>query len=255
MPHRRLRAATGAACALALMATLVAAGARAEPALVEVGDLVLRADGRFEPQALPKRHFAPISFRGRVDIAAKDGGRPSPVERIVIDFDRDGRLSAAGLPSCSPEEISTVSPEEARGRCAGAMVGTGRIRALIAVIGASVPAGSRLTLFNGPRQGDDPTIVLHASIASQTIAVVIPIERRRGAFRYRATLAVPPIAAGFGAITHIDFKLGRRFQAGGRKRSYVAGRCSDRVLDTRGRFTFADGTIIDGSVERSCDFR
>jgi hypothetical protein len=98
-------------------------------------------------------------------------------------------------------------------------------------------------------------VILHARTtvpATQTFAIVVPIERRPGAFRYRATLALPPIAAGLGAVTHVDVKVGRRFSAGGQRRSYVSAHCSDGILRTHGRFTFADGTIVDGSVEKAC---
>jgi hypothetical protein len=88
--------------------------------------------------------------------------------------------------------------------------------------------------------------------ATQTFAILVPIERRSGSFRYRATLNVPPIAAGLGAITHIDVEVGRRFSVGGKRRSYASAHCSDGILRTHGRFTFSDGTIVDGSVEKAC---
>jgi hypothetical protein len=98
-------------------------------------------------------------------------------------------------------------------------------------------------------------VILHARTtvpATQTFAIVVPIERRPGAFRYRATLTLPPIAAGLGAVTHVEVKVGRRFDIGGQRRSYVSAHCSDGILRTHGRFTFADGTIVDGSVEKAC---
>lgn len=252
MPQRRLRAVALAFCACS---ALVVGGAGADPALVEVGNLVLRADGNFKPHTLPKRHFAPIDFQGRVEIAAKNGGHPSPLEKAVIDFDRDGRLTPGALPVCPPETIADAAPEQARQLCAGAVVGSGHIRASIALAGGPIQTGSVLTLFNGPRQEGDPALVLHAQTtvpATQTLTIVVPVERRRGRFRYRATLAVPPIAAGLGSLTHLDVKVGRRFTVDGQRRSYVAARCGDGVVQTHGRFTFADGTAIDGSVERFC---
>jgi hypothetical protein len=112
-----------------------------------------------------------------------------------------------------------------------------------------------LTVFNGPRLEGMPTAVLHARTTvpgTQTYAIVVPIEQRRGGFRYRARIDVPPIAAGFGAITHLDVAIGRRYRAAGKQRSYASARCSDHILQTHGRFTFDDGTIIDGLVEKYC---
>jgi hypothetical protein len=238
-----------------VLGTLVAASAQALPAVVEVENLRLEADGGFRPRTLPKHQFSPIDFQGRVEIESRDGGAPEPVRQIVVDFDRDGRLTAGGLPVCMPEEIANATPEEARRTCGDAEVGSGHVEAIVSLASGPIPASSPLTLFNGPRLDRKPTVVLHAQTTvpgTQTYAIVIPIERRRGEFRYRATLDLPPIAAGFGAITHVDVKVGRRFSAGGKARSYTAARCSDGVLRTHGRFTFEDGTVIDGSVEKGC---
>ncbi len=252
MPRGGLIRAAALCCALAL---IFAAGAAGEGALVIVNDIVLRADGGFQPRALPRQQFAPIDFQGRFDIRAKGGGKPVALNEVAIDFDRDGRLTPAGLPVCPAEQVAESSTAQARSSCAGAIVGTGRIEALIDLPGGTAAAKSPLTLFNGPRREGDPTVILHARIdvpATQTFAIVIPIERRPGAFRYRATLALPPIAAGLGAVTHVDVKIGRRFSVSGQRRSYIAAHCSDGILHTHGRFSFADGTIVDGSVEKPC---
>jgi hypothetical protein len=227
----------------------------ASGALVEVNGLVLRADGGFHPQLLPRRQFAPIDFEGHVDISAKGGGKPAPLRQALIDFDRDGRLDVAGLPACAPESIADASVEEARRICRGSIVGSGHIEALVSLPSGTVPASSLLTIFNGPPLNGQPTAILHAQFtapATQTYAIIVPIERRRGEYRYRARIEVPPLANGLGALTHLDVKIGRRYRAAGRPRSYVSARCSDNILRTHGRFTFEDGTIIDGAVEKYC---
>lgn len=239
---------------LALFATMLVGGS-ASGALVEVDNVVLRADGGFQPQALPRHQFAPIDFQGHVDLSAKGGGKPSPLRQALIDFDRDGRLSVAGLPTCSPEAIDEATTAEARRICKSAIVGTGHIEAVISLASGDVQASSDLTIFNGPPLNGLPTAVLHARTtvpATQTYAIVVPIEQRRGGFRYRVRLDVPPIAGGLGALTHIDVKIGRRYRAGGKQRSYASARCSDNILQTHGRFSFEDGTIIDGLVEKYC---
>jgi hypothetical protein len=239
------------------LAVLVAAGARG--ALVETGDIVLHADGSFEPRSLPKHRFSPIEFQGHIEIDSKTGGKPIALNRLVLGFDRDGKLNTSGLPACLPEQIADASTEEARRICAGALVGKGNLDVLISPPGGgTVPASSPLSIFNGPPQNGNPTAVVHARItvpATQTYAILVPIEKQRGEFRYRATLEVPPFAAGLGAITHADAKIGRRFSAGGQRRSYVSARCGDGILRTFGGFTFADGTIIEGAVEKFCRAR
>ncbi len=242
-----------AVAALATAAVLLTGPASG--ALVEVNGLVLRADGGFHPQLLPRRQFAPIDFEGHVDVSAKGGGRPSPLRQALIDFDRDGRLDVAGLPTCAPESIANASVEEARRICRGSIVGDGHVEALVSLSSGTVPTSSLLTIFNGPPLNGRPTAILHAQFtvpATQTYAIVVPIERRRGEFRYRARIELPPLAGGLGALTHLDVKIGRRYRAGGRPHSYVSARCSDNILRTHGRFSFEDGTIIDGQVEKYC---
>jgi hypothetical protein len=254
MPHARLIVVL---LCLALVGPLAAA-AWGSGALVAVNDLILRADGGFQPRALPRHQFAPIDFQGHFDVAAKGGGRPPALEQAVVEFDRDGRLSAGGLPTCPAERVANAGTAEARRICAGAIVGTGRIEAAVELGGAPVIVGAPLTLFNGPPQDGEPTVILHARIVApttETFAIVIPIERRAGQFRYRATLDPPPIAGGLASITHVGVRVGRRFSAGGRSRSYVSAHCSDGILRTHGDFRFADGTIIEGAVEKFCRAR
>jgi hypothetical protein len=251
MPRGQLtRAALLASLSIALF---FVGGARA--ALVIVNDIVLHADGSFQPEKLPRQRFAPIHFQGYFDISAKGGGKPVALEEAVIDFDRDGRLSSGGLPVCAPARVAGATTEQARQDCPGAIVGSGRVEAIVDVPNGSVPVSAPLTIFNGPAEAGHPTVVLHSHIAyplTETLAISVPIERRRGEFRYRASLRIPPIYAGQGAITRVEVRIGRRFSAGGQRRSYVSAHCSDGVLRTHGRFTFADGTIVDGAVEKAC---
>ncbi|HEV7615221.1 MAG TPA: hypothetical protein VGO36_03210 [Solirubrobacterales bacterium] len=254
MPRVRLSRLAAICTALAVLLT---GAVVADAALVRVNGIVLHADGGFQPSSLPRGRFVGIDFEGFFDIASSTGPKPPVLEEAVIDFDRDGRLSAGGLPVCPPERLANASPEDARKLCSGAIVGRGRVEAVIDTPSGPAPASSPLTLFNGPPQNGMPTVILHARIGAgnQTIAIVIPIERRPGEFRYRATLVFPPIDEGRGAITHVQVEVGRRFSVDGKKRSYVSARCRDGILRTHGRFRFADGTIVDGSVEKACTAR
>jgi hypothetical protein len=242
----------------ALLCCVLFAGA-ANAALVKVGNLVLTADGTFTPHSLPRSTYVPINFKGHADLKAVDGGVPLPLQQLVLDFDRDGRLTTAGLPVCQPASLQEATPEEARNRCPNAIVGTGHVSAMISGGGQSpILASSPLTFFNGPRIEGKPSVVLHARItvpAVQNFVITIPIEKRPGLFRYRATLDLPPIAAGRGSLIHLDASIGKRYRSAGVERSYVAARCGDGIIRTHGRFTFADGTIIDGSVEKACTVR
>jgi hypothetical protein len=241
---------------VAILACALPAAGAFGAAMVETREIRLRLNADFQPLNLPKKSFAPVRFEGYLDLARPGGGAPPALRQVVVDFDRDGRLDVAGLPTCPAERIAAASVAEARAACKGAIVGTGKLEALVSLPGGPVPTGSALTLFNGPRQEGHPTVVVHARIqvpATQTYVFVVPIEKRRGEFRYRATVNLPELAGGLGAITHISVKIGRRYTAGGIKRSYVAARCSDHILRSHGIFTFANGLIIEGvGLEKYC---
>lgn len=242
---------------MVIACVLFAGGANA--ALVKVGNLVLTADGGFTPQKLPRQTFVPIDFNGHADLKSVDGNVPPALQQVVLNFDRDGRLSSGGLPICQPSLLEEATPAEARGRCPDAIIGTGHVSALITrEEGAPITASSPITLFNGPRQGGHPTVVFHARTtvpATQTFVLTIPIEKRGGLYRYRATVDVPPIAAGRGSIVHLDVKIGKHYRYRGVERSYTEARCGDGIFRTRGRFSFSDGTVIEGSVEKACTVR
>lgn len=242
----------------ALLSCVLFAGA-ANAALVRVGNLVLTAGGGFKPSALPRNSYAPISFHGEANLKTVDGGVPPALQQLVIDFDRDGRLTTAGLPVCQPTSLEEATPREARARCPGAIVGSGHAGMLISEEGQPPLAVSApLTFFNGPRLEGKQTVIMQARItvpAVQSFVITIPIEKRGGLYSYRATVDVPPIAGGHGSLTHLDAKIGKRYRSGGVERSYISARCGNGVFQTRGRFTFADGTVIEGSVYTGCTAR
>jgi hypothetical protein len=231
---------------------LWAGGANA--ALIKVGNLELKADGGFRPSALPRASYAPIDFRGHADLINTEGGAPTPLQEVILEFDRDGKLETKGLPVCPAGRISHSTVGQARKKCADAMVGTGHVGAILFFEGVPVTIRVKATLFNGPKKNGNPTVIGHAytTIPSpHAYTVVIPITPRSGAYRYRATFDVPKLANG-GILTHVDGRIGRRYTLHGKKRSYVAAKCTTGVIRTHGHFLFADGTIIDGSLEKPC---
>lgn len=247
---RILRIVVSLAC-LGLFA-LWAGGA--DGALVKVGNLVLKADGGFRPQRLPRNSYAPIEFQGHADIHSTDGNSPPELVEAYLDFDRDGRLQTRGLPVCQAEQIANVTTPVARRRCGKAIVGTGSIGVTLPFEGGAVPAHAPLTLFNAPSGGGDFSVLAHVHIASpvnQTFVVPILIKPRRGEYRYRASFDVPSLTGG-GILTHVDAKIGRRYKSHGAERSYASARCTDGIFRTHGHFLFSNGIVIDGAIEKPC---
>jgi hypothetical protein len=243
-----------AALLLLCVALLASWAGGANAALIKVGNLVLKADGGFHPTALPRSHYAPIDFQAHADLINTEGGAPTPLEELVLDFDRNGKLETKGLPVCPPARIAHATTGQARKLCASSIVGTGHVGAIFFFEGVAVKARVKASLFNGPRKNGNPTLIGHAYTTiphPRTYVVVIPIERRSGAYAYRATFEVPKIAAE-GVLTHIDGRIGKRYLHHGKKESYASAKCTNGVIKTRGRLTFTDGTIIEGTLEKPC---
>lgn len=242
---------------LLLIACAFAVG-QAGAATVRVGSLVLHADGGFQPRTLPRRSYAPIDFQGHGTIRTTDGSVPPALRHVKVEFDRDGKLTTAGLPVCPPSRIEATTAKQARNRCRGAIVGRGHVAAVLDFGANRIKVRSPLTLFNGPRRDGDIVVVAHAQTTVpvfQSYVVVAPIEKRRGAFGYRSSFDIPEIAGGAGALTDIDAKIGRRYGSRAARRSYVSARCSDYILQTQGYFAFDDGNVIYGSVFKPCRMR
>lgn len=237
-------------------AILAGVMASANAARVQIGPLIVITDGGFKPQKLPRHSYAPISFWGHADIRTVRGTPPPALKHVMLEFDRDGKLTTTGLPICQPASIENATPQAARQRCKGAIVGTGHAAATVVLPGSGpIEVESPLTLFNGPREGGNPTVLAHAQTtypSVETYVVTAPIERRGGAYSYRTAFDVPPIAGGHGVLTHVDVRVGKRFRAGGAERSYVSARCSTGVFRTHGLFYFADGNVLSGDVFRAC---
>jgi hypothetical protein len=241
---------------VAACAALVASAAPAGAARISVGNLVLRADGGFTPRQLPRRAYVPIRFEGHGNIEMRDGSAPPALQRVRLDFDRDGKLTTTGLPTCQAGQIANATTIQARTRCGGAQVGSGTIAATAALpFLGRINVRAPLTLFNGPKQGRVWNVLAHAQtnvLLPETYVVTIPVEPRRGVYAYRSTFDIPPLLGGLAALTHIDAKVGRRYTAGGRERSFISARCSDGILQTQGYASFADGTIMSGSLFKPC---
>ncbi|HEY7257255.1 MAG TPA: hypothetical protein VH476_11305 [Solirubrobacterales bacterium] len=245
----------------ALIAIILLLGAAvADAALVRVGRIVLRADGGFSPQSLPRHSYAPISFHGHANVESTDSQPVPALRNFRLEFDKDGRLTTKGLPVCQPASLAGTTTETARRICGKATVGSGTVAASVADPGLQgVVLRSPLSLFNGPRINGNATVVAHARALvpkPQTYVVLITIEKlKKGAFSYRASAEVPEFAEGTGSLIHLEAEIGRRYKAGGVKRSYVSAKCTDSILETRGRFEFGDPehTVIEGSVFKACN--
>ena len=242
--------------AVALAAAALAAGADA--ALLKVGKLVVTTDSTFTPNTLPKRAFAPVFVHDTASIRSTDGGSPPALAHISVGLDRNNKLDTRGLPTCDPARLANTTPLQARNLCPRAIVATGHLTSRISRPGERpFGAPSPLTAFNGPKVDGDATVVLHSYMQFPQAETYIVTARLigsggNGAHGYHLVADLPPIDGGYGVLTHIDVKIGRRYRHNGHRLSYTSARCLSGILFTHGRFVFADGTVLDGSIYRPC---
>lgn len=246
---------------LAAAAALVLVGAHAAQAIkLQIGNIVIVADGGFTPRTLPKNENAPIKLFGHAKFSTKAGTRPSPLRRLVLEFDKHGAVETRGLQKCTRAKLVATTTARARKSCAGAIVGKGFGTALIELPEQrGIEASSPLTLFNGPERHGNPTVLGHAHLdypAPTTYVILIEIEKiHNGRYGFKTVADFPRIANDYGSPLFGRLKIGREWKYKGETLSYANARCADGRLQAKGQFSFKDGSFVEGSAFKTCKVR
>lgn len=247
----------------ALIATtavaLVAAGA-AQAIKLRVGDIVIVANGGFTPTTLPKHENAPIKLYGYAKFTTIDGTRPSPLTKLVLEFDKHGAVETRGLQKCTVRKIEHTTTEQARRNCRGAIVGKGFGTAVVELPEQGpVKASTPITLFNGPKKNGNPTVIGHGHLdypAPTTYLVPIEIQKiRNGRYGFKTVAEFPKIANYYGSALYGRLKIGREWRYKGKKLSFANAHCADGRLQAHGEFSFKNGDSVEGTVFRPCKVR
>lgn len=243
----------------AALGLLVAAGT-AGALTVRVGDIILQADGGFSPTALPKRHDAPIALHGGGKLSTVSGELPPIIETLAIEFDRHGSVQTAGLPVCTAGKLEATTVATARRRCPKAIVGRGFGHAIVKFPEQPpIPISSPITIFNGPKERGDDTVLAHAYTTvpvPTTFVVPIVIEKiHHGVYGYRTKVRIPEIAGGAGHPISGSLRIGRKWTYKGVRHSYVNARCETGHLQARAEITFKDGSFLAGTFVQPCKVR
>jgi hypothetical protein len=237
---------------IAVVATLVvgmlvvAATASAFKVHLVIGNLVLDAEGDFAPKALPKRVNAPITTHGGGTLSTTTGELPPILDKFVLEFDKHGALDTTGLAVCTKGKLVATDVPAARRACGPAIVGEGFGSAVVAFPEQGhIKVGSPITLFNGPKQGGNDTIIAHAHLdypGPTTFIVPIVIEKiHNGVFGYRVNVKIPKIAGGYGHPISGEAKVGQKWTFKGKKHSYINARCETGHFVVHGEFSFKGG--------------
>lgn len=249
------RALPRAAVVVALVGLLACGTAYALK--VEIGETVLSATASVLPRELPEKRDAPVKLTSITRVGTKDGSMPPALESLDFEFDKHGSIETKGVPVCTMAKLAETTPQQARKRCAGALVGEGMGKARVQLPGqAPTTISSPLSFFNAPPSGGKPTLIAHGYetvLVAKTVLVPIVIERvSHGRYGFRVHIEMPEIAGGFGAATLAKATLGRTFKRGGKEVGYVNARCEGGRLQVHGSVSFSNGDFFPSTLSSAC---
>ena len=244
------------AAALSLVVVLACAAA-AVAVTTQIGNLKVSATAEFEPRAFPAHGTLPATFGSVVRIKSVDGSQPPALKTLIFEFDKHGKVNFKGLPTCTVAKLEGTTPDEARKRCAGALLGTGMGKARVELPGKPpFTISSPISIFNAPPEGGRPALIAHAyeTVPSpQALLVPFTIEKIHHArYGYRAEVELPPIAAGDGVALLAEVSFGRTYVRHGQKVGYVEAECSGGRLQVFGKLIFADGSHLQSLLTSPC---
>ncbi len=254
------------AAVLATCLVAAAAVATAHAEFSQEGNLRISFHGKFSPVALPRHRLVPIKVDIEGAIGTTDGSHPPPVERVVLELNRNGHIETTGLPSCSAATLQSATTEEAQARCGPALVGRGRFGATIEFGAATrFPTSGTALVFNGTSHGK-PALILHlygTTPVSTSLVIPLTISHPKTG-RYGTTLSatIPPLANGSGSVTRLALHIGRTYGYKGQRRSLISAACPAPVGFSiapfnfaRGVFRFEDGRNVKVTLSRHCTVR
>jgi hypothetical protein len=224
---------------------------------IEIGNTMVSATAGISPRALPAHANAPVQVESVTRINTTDGSRPPTLKEIVFIFDGNGAIDTKGLPTCTLAKLAETTPQVARKRCAGAIVGEGIGHAEVDMPGrAAIEISSPLTFFNAPPSGGRPSLIVHAYETvpvPKTVLVPFSVERiQRGRYGFQVKIPVPEIAEGFGSPTLAKATLGKTWKVGGKTVGYTSAHCDGGRLQVHGTITFTDGSFFPGTLTSPC---
>jgi hypothetical protein len=243
---------------LAAVAITLLAGAGAAYALTGIlGTFEVSTTANLLPRELPAHGGAPVTLSNITRIKTKDGTQPPALKSLTFQIDKHGFVETKGIPVCTTAKLEGTTPQQARQRCAGALVGKGTGKAKVALPGkATIEISSPLSFFNAPPVGGNPSLIAHAYETvpvPKTLLVPIVIERaKHGRYGFQATVNLPEIAGGFGAATLAEASIGRTFQRGGKKVGYINAYCSGGRLQVHGSLAFTNGDFFPATLTSAC---
>ncbi len=245
---------------------IVLAATAAQGEILQKGNLRVSFDTQLLPRALPREQLAPARVTMEGSISTTDETPPPQLREIALAFNRAGRITVAGLPTCSASELQQTSSEAAIAACRNALVGRGSFRAAVNFPDApQIPAHGRVLVFNSRLHGK-PALLLHLYGSTPVrAAFVLPfrIDRNRsGELGTLFSTRIPELASDLGYVTKLSLSIGRTYRYKGERRSLISASCAapagfpSAVFElAKATFVFAGKQRLSGRVLRSCKVR
>ena len=252
------------------MTSLIAFAAAAAFAYGEVfmtGNLKLVADGGVKPNKLPKKKMAPIKLLSEGHVSTLNGETPPIADKVVVDFDKNGKYQNKGFPKCKPKKLIDRRTKAAKRACKKALIGKGQTNGIIDFPDQEpFEASGPLLVFNGPNKGKTKSVIFHvfANVPAPT-AFVVPAKitpLKGGKFGTRLTTNVPTISGGNGTLTDFNVKVGKKYKIvkkkkNGKKKkkkklSILNARCKNKRFVAQFEVTWRDGSKLNGGITRPC---
>jgi hypothetical protein len=253
--------------AFILTALLLALGltALAQAEIKQQDGLRVVFQGQLTPHALPRSGSAPVKVSVGAKISSANGSNPPQLRKISIAINRNGRLSAKGLPLCSLREIQPSTTKDALAACRSSLVGEGSFSAKVLLPQqAPFPSAGKVFAFNGTFKGK-PAILAHVYGTNPIpISYTIPfaISQAKGTFGTVLSASLPQVTSEWGYVTGLQMTLGRTFSSHGKRRSYLSAGCPapkgfpGAVFPfAKASFAFAKGKTVTSTLTRSCGAR
>lgn len=244
--------------AVAIATAALASAAIAGPTVSGPDGNTQAIDVKLSPKKLSATKQTPVTLKvtTKTTSTTAANGVPSPAVGAVVDFDKNTKLFAKGVPTCDPGKIENQSTAIAVRECGRAKIGGGKATALLPVGSQVFTQNQTVTAFNGPPKGGKPVVLLHTYGVSP-VQVTLVLEGvvtglNKEGYGPRLTIKIPLIAGGTGALTDFQTTISKKFNYKGKQHSYVTAECKKSPLKARGAFTFKDNETLTAYSTQGC---
>lgn len=229
------------------------------------GTLISVLDGGVSPLTLPRERPAPVTLHLSGGLQTEDGSLLPKVARLELAVAGGGALDTTGLPLCTRGALLDTRPGEALAACAPALVGRGRIDAVVVVPGQPpFEISARLLAFNGRTGVGGRVVLVQAYAARPPISVVVPfaVRHRSGRFPTALVANLPRALGPLPRFAGVEIELGRRYTYRGERHSYLSASCPAPARFSAGFlaiakaiYTLRGGHRLSTEIVRSCRAR